>query len=216
VAKSSKLAVIGPDLIITGEVRNGGRVEVSGVIEGTLSASEVLIRPTGRVLGTLIADNAEIDGDVRGHVLVRQFLQIGSTGKVHGEVRYGRIAMQSGADLSADMRNVPPSVGGDLELTVKRGGSVIITTEDLTAVDPDSPASSLAFTVTRQTHGFIARASAKTTPIDQFTQPELMRNDVLFVHDGAAGVSASFDIVVRDQTGETSGAPKTVHVTVLR
>jgi cytoskeletal protein CcmA (bactofilin family) len=216
VAKTSNVAIIGEDLFITGEVRNGGRVVVAGTIEGTLSASEVVIRPSGRILGTLIADNAEIDGDVRGHVLVRQLLQIGSTGRVHGDVRYGQITMQTGADLSADLRNVPPSLGGDLSLTMKRGGSVIITTEDLTAVDPDSPVASLAFSVTRQTNGFVARSSSKTAAIDQFTQPELMRNDVLFVHDGSATSSASFDVIVRDQTGETSGAPKTVQVTVLR
>jgi cytoskeletal protein CcmA (bactofilin family) len=215
-SKSKGLAVIGPDLVIVGELRNGHRVEVHGLIEGTVTAKEVVVRSSGRILGTLVADNAEIEGEVRGHVLVRQVLQIGNTGRVFGDVRYGQIAMQGGAELSADMRNMPPELAGDFTLTTKRGGSVIITTDDLTAIDPDSPTNDLVFAVTRQAGGHVARAAAKATPIDRFTQPDLVRNTVLFVHDGSANASASFDVVVTDQLGATSGPAKTVQVDILR
>ena len=69
------------------------------------------------------------------------------------------------------MRNVPPAIAGDLNLTVKRGQSVRITLEDLTAIDPDSPAQSLAFAVSSATNGFVARASAASTPVDGSRRP---------------------------------------------
>jgi cytoskeletal protein CcmA (bactofilin family) len=209
------LAIIGADLTIKGEIRNGERVEVLGLIDGTVSAKHVIVRPGGRILGTLMADNADIDGEVHGRLLVRQLLQIGSTGRVNGDVRYGKIAMQSGADLTADVRNVPPEIAGDLNLVVKRGGSVTVTTEDLTAIDPDSPATSLVFAVSRATGGFVARSEATSTPIERFTQPDLVRNGVVFNHDGSPAKTASFDVVVTDQLGATSGPAKTVHVAVL-
>jgi cytoskeletal protein CcmA (bactofilin family) len=213
--KTKRQAVIGPDLFIKGEVRNGQHVDVLGFIDGAISAEHVVVHKGGRIYGTLIANSAEIDGEVQGHILVRQLIQIGSTGSVHGDVRYGKIAMQVGAELSADMRNVPPEIAGDLNLAVKRGQSVRITTEDLTAIDPDSPIQSLVFAVSRPLNGFVARAAAGTTPVDQFTQTELQSNGMVFVHDGSVGQAASFDVVVTDHAGASSGPAQTVHVAVF-
>lgn len=213
--KSNYQTIVGADLFIMGEMRNASRVLVLGLIDGSLSAEHVVVRQGGRIHGTLIADSAEIDGEVQGNVLVRQLIQIGSTGSVRGEVHYGRIAMQAGAELSADMRNVPPAIAGDLSLTVRRGQSVCITLADLNAIDPDSPAQSLVFAVTAPLNGFVARTSAATTPVHKFTQLELQDGGVLFVHDGSPGRAASFDVVVTDDAGATSGIAQTVHVEVF-
>jgi hypothetical protein len=110
---------------------------------------------------------------------------------------------------------VPPAIAGDLNLAVKRGQSVRITTEDLTAIDPDSPIQSLIFAVSRPLNGFVARATAGAIPVDRFTQSELQSNSMVFVHDGTVGRAASFDVVVTDQTGASSGPAQTVHVAVF-
>ncbi len=213
--KTKGQAVIAADIFIQGEVRNGRHVDVLGMIEGSLSAEHVVVHKGGRIYGTLIADSAEIDGEVQGHVVVRQLIQIGRSGSVRGDVRYGRIAIQDGAELSADVRNVPPEIAGDLNLAVKRGRSVRITTEDLTAIDPDSPVKSLVFAVSRPVNGFVARESARTTSVDHFTQPELQSSGMFFVHDGSVGEAASFDVSVTDQAGASSGPARTVRVAVF-
>ena len=213
--KTRRQAVIGPDLYIKGEVRNGDQVLVLGFIDGCISAEHVVVRKGGRIHGSLIANSAEIEGEVQGIVLVRQLIQIGSTGSVRGDVRYGKIVVQAGAELSADVRNVPPAIAGDLNLAVKRGQSVRITTEDLTAIDPDSPHQSLAFAVSGAVNGYVAHASAGTTPVDRFTQVELHGNSMLFVHDGSVGRAASFDVIVTDHAGASSGQAQTVHVAVF-
>ena len=87
---------------------------------------------------------------------------------MNGHVRYGQLAMEMGADLSAELRNVPPRLAGDLDITVKRGKSVIITTEDITAVDPDDTPDHLTYTVTKPRNGFISLAGQAGTPIAQF------------------------------------------------
>jgi cytoskeletal protein CcmA (bactofilin family) len=214
--KTRGQAVIGADMFIKGDLRNGKHIDVLGIVDGSISAERVVVHKGGRVLGTLIADNAQIDGEVNGHVLVRQLIEIGSTGTVRGDVRYGKIAMQIGAELAADVRNVPPDIAGDLNLAVKRGQSARITTEDLTAIDPDSPARSLVFAVSRATNGFVARTASASTAIDSFTQVDLASNTVMFVHDGSVGSTASFDVVVTDNEGASSGPAKTVHVAVFK
>jgi cytoskeletal protein CcmA (bactofilin family) len=214
--KTRGQAVIGADMFIKGDLRNGKHIDVLGLVDGSISADRVVVHKGGRIYGTLIADNAQVDGEVQGHVLVRQLIEIGSTGSVRGDVRYGKIAMQIGAELSADVRNVPPEIAGDLNLAVKRGQSARITTGDLTVVDPDSSAAQLKFAVSRAINGFVARTSAATTPVDSFSEADLESNTVMFVHDGSVGSAASFDVVVTDQTGGTSGSPKTVHVAVFK
>jgi cytoskeletal protein CcmA (bactofilin family) len=215
VDKARRQAVIGPDLFIKGDVRNGDEVVVLGFIEGSLTAQHVIVRNGGRIHGSMVANSAEIEGEVQGDILVRQLIQISSTGSVRGEVHYGRLTMQAGAELSADMRNVPPAIAGDLNLTVKRGQLVRITPEDLIAIDPDSPAQALVFAVSKPLNGFVARASASSMAVEQFSQSELLASSIVFVHDGAAGPTASFDVVVTDDAGATSGAAQTVHVAVF-
>ena len=213
--KARRQAVIGPDLFIKGDVRNGDEVVVLGYIEGSLSANHVIVRKGGRIHGAMVATSAEIEGEVQGDILVRQMIRIGATGSVRGEVHYGRLTMETGAELSADMRNVPPAIAGDLNLTVKRGQLVPITPEDLTAIDPDSPAQSLVFTVSRPLNGFVARASASSDAVEWFSQAELQASSIVFVHDGSTSRAASFDVIVTDDAGATSGAAQTVHVAVF-
>ena len=64
-------------------------------------------------------------------------------------------------------------------------------------------------------NGFVARVAAGATPVDRFTQSELQSNGMVFVHDGSVGQAASFDVVVTDHAGATSGPAQTVHVAVF-
>ncbi|MBS0244951.1 MAG: polymer-forming cytoskeletal protein, partial [Proteobacteria bacterium] len=137
VASPGAKAVIGSDLAILGDVRNAGEIEVLGLIKGTLSADRVIVHPGGRIIGTLNAASAEVQGWVEGRVRVKNLISIGSSGAVHGDVQYGQLALAPGGDLAAEVRNVPPELGGDFELAVRRGRSVRVTTEDINAMDPD-------------------------------------------------------------------------------
>jgi hypothetical protein len=89
-----------------------------------------------------------------------------------------------------------------------------ITLEDLHAIDPDDEAKDLVFTVSNARNGFVTLSSAPGRPAAKFTQADLEGGRVSFKHDGTATPAASFDVVVADHTGATSGAPQTVKVTV--
>lgn len=214
-AASRNTTIIAEDMVVRGDIKNGGLVEVRGYVEGSLAAEQLLVHQSGRVYGTVRADNADVNGRLQGTVFVKHLINIGNTGAVAGDVRYGQLALAGGGDLDANVRNVPPDISGDLNITVRRGRSVRVTTIDLSAVDPDSAATSLNFAVSNVVGGFIGKSTAPTTPVSSFTQTDLQGGLVLFAHDGSAGTVASFDVVVTDQTGATSGAPKTVTVTIF-
>lgn len=208
-------AIISDDTVLKGRIANCKLLEVHGYVEGEVLAERLVVHPGGRVFGTVKVDNAVINGTLQGNVSVRHLIGIGAGGSVIGQVQYGRISLESGAELSADLRNVPPEISGDLDLVVRRGRAVRITTMDLTAVDPDDTATNLDFSVSNATNGFVAFHDALHSAIDTFSQADLESGNVMFVHQGDASPTASFDVIVSDGSGATSGAARTVMVAVI-
>lgn len=208
-------AIISDDTVLKGRIAHCKLLEVHGYVEGEVFAERLVVHPGGRVFGTIKVDNAVINGTLQGNVMVKHLIGIGAGGSVTGQVQYGRISLESGAELSADLRNVPPEISGDLDLVVRRGRAVRITTMDLTAIDPDDNATSLNFSVSNATNGFVALHDALRSAIDTFTQADLESGNVMFVHQGDASTTASFDVIVSDSSGATSGAARTVKVAVI-
>ena len=204
------------DAIIKGEVRNCRQFHLYGYVEGTIAADELIIYEGGRCYGTVRAGTAQIAGALQGDVYVKNLITIQRTGDVAGQVQYGQLAMEHGGNLSADLRNVPPTLAGDLSVSVRRGSSVVVTTMDLTALDPDDAPEQLLYQITNVRNGFLALSGQPSSPVYVFTQADLQSGRVMFVHDGAISApAASFDAVVADHTGATSGAARTVNVQVL-
>ncbi len=210
---ASNITIIEEDTHIKGQIRDCHQIEIKGYIEGDLIADTVLIHPNGKFFGTLKTGKAEIHGTVQGNVTVTNLIDIRSTGTVNGNVRYGQIVVETGGNLSAELRNIPPEIGGDLDLTVERGKSARVTTMDLTALDPDDDAKDLKYTISNQKNGFVALNTAPTKSVTNFTQVDIEKGLVKFVHDGK-GDKASFDVVVADAKGGTSGKPQTVNIAV--
>ncbi|RUP11305.1 cadherin-like domain-containing protein [Hyphomicrobium sp.] len=206
--------IIGEGAVLKGEVKDGRKVEIWGYVEGKVSASEVLVQEGGQLFGTVNSSTAEIRGQVQGDVRVQQLIQIKSTGHAAGKIKYGRLSMEEGGELSAHVRNIPPAISGDLDLTVFKGRSVRITTADLNAVDPDDKPEDLHFQISNAAGGYIALASAPKQPVSSFSQADLEKGTVYFAHDGSDAEKARFDVQVTDLSGATSGPAKTVNVAV--
>jgi cytoskeletal protein CcmA (bactofilin family) len=214
VSDNRGVLVIGEEAILKGEIRNCREIEIFGYVEGLLEAGKVTVHPQGRLFGTVKAETAEIFGQLQGDVRVKQLIAIRNNGTVTGNVKYGRLAMEEGGELSASVRNVPPTIAGDLDLTVGKGRSVRITTADLRAVDPDDKSHHLTFSISNAANGYITFATAPGQPVTSFTQDDLEQGRVLFAHDGSPSDTARFDVVVADLSGASSGRAQTVNVAV--
>lgn len=208
------ILVVNADTVLRGEVRNCRQADIMGYVDGKVAVDRLVVHQGGRCFGTIRAGQCDVQGTLQGTVVVKDLIHIHGTGSVNGSVRYGKMSMEAGGVLSAQVSNIPPSIAGDLELSVAKGGSVPIHLEDLQAVDPDDDASQLVFTITNPRNGFVAATDMPQHPVSHFTQAELASGRILFRHDGANESAASFDVIVADHTGATSGAPQTVHVSV--
>lgn len=206
------LVVINSDTAFEGKIGNCKRLEIYGFVKGEVAAGELIVHHGGDFHGQAKAGSAQVSGTLQGDVVVDGLIRIHPSGVVAGNVLYGRLAMEPGANLSADVRNVPPRLMGDHHISVVRGRTTRITAEDITAIDPDNKASELVFSVSNEIHGSVSAAGS--TQAGRFTQADLIGGRVSFRHDGSASASASFDVVVTDASGGSSGSPQTVQVTV--
>jgi cytoskeletal protein CcmA (bactofilin family) len=96
--------VVGPDIKMKGvEVADCDTLQVEGRIEATLDARLLQISEHGVFAGTVAVDVAEIHGRLEGELTVRKQLILHSTGRVTGKIRYARIKVEEGAELSGDI-----------------------------------------------------------------------------------------------------------------
>ena len=208
------IMVVMQDTSFSGNIGNCRSLEVHGYIDGEVRAEHIIVHETGRLYGKVDAGSMEIHGELQGEVSVSNLIKIGRVGSVSGNVVYGQLAVEPGGNLSADVRNIPPKMAGDFDVTVRRGQSVRITPMDLTAIDPDDTAQDLRFSVTKSAAGFVAKTGAASVALKSFTQAELQAGNIIFVHDGSKSAGASFDVTVTDSKGASSGSPQTVNVNV--
>lgn len=108
----SKLTV-GPNIKLKGvEITDCDTLVVEGLVEATMDSRVIQIAEQGAFKGSAEIDIAEIHGVFDGNLTVRQKLVIYATGKVTGKIRYGKVVIEEGGQLS-----------GDIECSIATGAS---------------------------------------------------------------------------------------------
>ncbi|MBU1358940.1 MAG: polymer-forming cytoskeletal protein [Gammaproteobacteria bacterium] len=99
----SKLTV-GPNIKLKGvEITDCDTLVVEGLVEATMDSRVMQIAEQGAFKGSAEIDIAEIRGLFDGNLTVREKLVIHSTGKVTGKIRYGKIVVEEGGQLSGEI-----------------------------------------------------------------------------------------------------------------
>jgi cytoskeletal protein CcmA (bactofilin family) len=99
----SKLTV-GPNIKLKGvEITDCDTLVVEGLVEATMDSRLMQIAEQGEFKGSAEIDLAEIRGVFDGNLTVREKLVIHSTGKVTGKIRYGKIVIEEGGQLSGEI-----------------------------------------------------------------------------------------------------------------
>lgn len=100
----SKLTV-GPNIKLKGlEITDCDTLVVEGMVEATMDSRVIQIADQGEFKGAAEVDIAEIHGQFDGELNVRQKLMIHSSGRVTGKIRYGKLVIEEGGQLSGDIQ----------------------------------------------------------------------------------------------------------------
>jgi cytoskeletal protein CcmA (bactofilin family) len=114
----SKLTV-GPNIKLKGvEITDCDTLVVEGSVEATMDSRVIQISERGSFKGSCEIDIAEIHGQFDGNLTVRQKLTIYSTGKVTGKIRYGKVVIEEGGQLSGEIEAGASTRGADKNLRV--------------------------------------------------------------------------------------------------
>lgn len=99
----SKLTV-GPNIKLKGvEITDCDTLVVEGLVEATMDSRVMQIAQQGAFKGSAEIDIAEIRGQFDGSLTVRDKLVIFATGKVTGKIRYGKLVIEEGGQLSGEV-----------------------------------------------------------------------------------------------------------------
>ena len=99
----SKLTV-GPNIKLKGvEITDCDTLVVEGMVEATMNSRVIQIAEQGAFKGSAEIEIAEIRGEFNGNLTVRQKLVIYATGKVTGTIRYGKLVVEEGGQLSGEI-----------------------------------------------------------------------------------------------------------------
>src|SRR6266542_5325768 len=99
----SKL-IVGPDIKLKGaEITDCDTLVVEGRVEASMDSRVIQISEHGVFVGKVGIDVAEIRGRFEGELTARKQLVVRATGRVSGKIRYGRVAIEEGGELSGDV-----------------------------------------------------------------------------------------------------------------
>lgn len=137
--KGSKL-IVGPDIKLKGvEITDCDTLVVEGRVEAAMDSRVIHIAEHGVFSGTVGIDIAEINGRFEGELTARKQLVIRSSGKVSGKIRYGKISVEEGGEISGDVGSLsmarPLTSGKSAEAQQGNSGSADI----MTPYDPFAP-----------------------------------------------------------------------------
>jgi cytoskeletal protein CcmA (bactofilin family) len=79
---------------------------IEGSVEATVHSKAMQIAPPGTLKGTAVIDVAEIHGEFAGELTARMRLVVHGTGRVSGTIRYGKLIVAEGGELSGDVKRL--------------------------------------------------------------------------------------------------------------
>ncbi len=111
--ESSARLTVGPNIKLKGvEITDCDTVVVEGTVEATMHSRVIEIAESGVFKGDAEIDIAEVRGQFDGNLTARQKLVIFSTGKVTGKIRYGKIVIEEGGQISGEVTSNTASPAG--------------------------------------------------------------------------------------------------------
>jgi cytoskeletal protein CcmA (bactofilin family) len=101
--------IVGPNIKLRGvEIDDCDTLVVEGRVEATMVSREIQIAENGAFSGKVDVDVAEIRGAFQGEMTARRRLVIHASGRVNGKIRYGKVQVQEGGEMSGDIGSIAP------------------------------------------------------------------------------------------------------------
>ena len=91
-------SVIGPDVVIKGNISASADLHVDGTVEGDIACASLVQGESSRVEGAIEAGTARLSGHVKGTITVRELVILRSA-VIEGDVHYDALTIEQGAQV---------------------------------------------------------------------------------------------------------------------
>lgn len=136
-AEGGSRLTVGPNIKLKGvEITDCDTLVVDGMVEATMDSRLMQISEQGSFRGAADIDLAEIKGRFEGSLNVRGKLIIHATGQVSGKIRYAKLIVEDGGQLSGDIECGLGAPSG----STRPGTDVALTPQITDAVPRSAPA----------------------------------------------------------------------------
>ena len=97
---------VGETMQLDGDLRSAGSIDISGLINGNVFVSEIVITDTGSVRGLVEASNIEINGHVEGKISADSVI-VGKNAVIKGDIFFkNTLKTEEGADIDGYIKRV--------------------------------------------------------------------------------------------------------------
>ncbi len=88
---------------IKGDIDTESNIRIDGILVGTIKTKgRLVVGKTGVIEGDIVCQNADIEGKIKGKIVVNQLLSLKATSDLQGEILTGQIAIEPGANFSGN------------------------------------------------------------------------------------------------------------------
>lgn len=125
--------VVGPSVNVEGDFSSEGNIIVKGSVAGSVHTSRhLIVEPGAKIMANVRAGSAQIAGEVKGNMKIKESLELHATAKVLGDIEVKTLMVEPGAVLYG--RVTMPGVDlGDGKVS-GRAGRAVKKTEELPPV----------------------------------------------------------------------------------
>ena len=103
--KRGMFSVLGPDVIVTGNVTASADLLIDGRVEGDVNCGSLAQGADSQIFGNVTAESARLAGAIEGTVRVRQ-LTIERSAKISGDVEYENITIENGGHIDGRLKHM--------------------------------------------------------------------------------------------------------------
>ena len=96
-------SVLSADLIVTGNIKTAGDVQIEGTIEGDIRAHQLIVGESATIKGEIVADEIIVNGRVVGRVRGLK-VRLSASARVEGDIVHKTIAIESGAHFEGSVQ----------------------------------------------------------------------------------------------------------------
>lgn len=104
-SKRGMFSVLGPDVIVTGNVTATADLHIDGRVEGDVNCGTLAQGAESQIFGSVTAEAARLAGAIEGAVRVK-LLTVERSAKITGDVEYENITIENGGHIDGRLKHM--------------------------------------------------------------------------------------------------------------